>query len=134
MVSVPANWLAIRRLTPLLSLLHQSENQRQADRLDEYEWTRKRLQAALRHHLPGQRVWLFGSLEPGRFHSASDVDLALAVESLVPGDEVHDIGGRNSFVSLALQKAGIDSVLVEPGSGARNAARRDAGRILHEPN
>ncbi len=66
------------------SLLHERETQRQAARLDEYQQTRERLQAAVRRHLPGQRVWLFGSLlEPGRFHVASDIDLA--VESLPHG-------------------------------------------------
>ena len=65
------------------SLLHERETQRQAARVDAYQETRAQLQAAVRRHLPGQRVWLFGSLlECGRFHAASDVDLA--VESLPP--------------------------------------------------
>jgi SAM-dependent methyltransferase len=48
-----------------------------------------------------------------------------------PGGEVYDIGGGNGFVSLALQNAGLDSVLVEPGSGARNASRRGVERVIH---
>ena len=65
------------------SLLHEREVQRHAARLEAYQQTRARLQTALHRHLPGQRVWLFGSLrECGRFHAASDVDLA--VESLPP--------------------------------------------------
>ena len=65
------------------SLLHERETQRQAARVDAYQETRARLQTAVRRHLPGQRVWLFGSLlECGRFHAASDIDLA--VESLPP--------------------------------------------------
>jgi len=48
-----------------------------------------------------------------------------------PGGEVYDIGGGNGFVSLALQNAGIDSVLVEPGNGARNASRRGVARVIH---
>lgn len=77
-------------MTPRPSLLHERENQRQAARLDEYEWTRQRLQTAVRRHLPGQRVWLFGSpLEPGRFHAASDVDLA--VESLPAGFSLYTL-------------------------------------------
>ena len=48
-----------------------------------------------------------------------------------PGGEVYDIGGGNGFVSLALQNAGIDSVLVEPGNGALNASRRGVARVIH---
>lgn len=48
-----------------------------------------------------------------------------------PGGELYDIGGGNGFVSLALQNAGIESVLVEPGNGARNAARRGVARVIH---
>lgn len=48
-----------------------------------------------------------------------------------PGGEVYDIGGGNGFVSLALQNAGIESVLVEPGSGACNASRRGVSRVIH---
>ncbi len=74
----------------MLSLLYQRENQRQAARLNDYQQTRARLQTAVRRHLPGQRVWLFGSLlEPGRFHAASDVDRA--VESLPDGISLYTL-------------------------------------------
>jgi len=36
------------------------------------------LRCALKRHLPAVSVWVYGSLvKPGRFHSESDVDLAL---------------------------------------------------------
>ncbi len=46
--------------------------------------TRDLLEAALRRHVPGVAVWVYGSLvKPGRFHDWSDVDVAL--ESLPAG-------------------------------------------------
>lgn len=48
-----------------------------------------------------------------------------------PSGAVYDIGGGNGFVSLALQAAGHDTVLVEPGRGALNAAARGVTRIVH---
>lgn len=48
-----------------------------------------------------------------------------------PNGAVYDIGGGNGFVSLALQVAGHDTVLVEPGRGALHAAARGVARIVH---
>lgn len=48
-----------------------------------------------------------------------------------PGGAVYDVGGGNGFVSLALQSAGHETVLVEPGPGAFNAAARGVARIVH---
>ena len=42
-----------------------------------------------------------------------------------------DIGGGNGFVSLGLQRAGIDTVLVEPGpEGAKNAKSRGLQHVV----
>lgn len=48
-----------------------------------------------------------------------------------PGGILYDIGGGNGFVALALQRAGHPTVLVEPGSGARNAAARGVTHVIH---
>lgn len=48
-----------------------------------------------------------------------------------PGGVMYDIGGGNGFVSLALHREGLPTVLVEPGSGARNAAARGVTRVVH---
>lgn len=48
-----------------------------------------------------------------------------------PGGVVYDVGGGNGFVSLALQQAGHDTVLVEPGPGARNAIARGVACVVH---
>lgn len=48
-----------------------------------------------------------------------------------PAGTLYDIGGGNGFVALGLQSAGVDVVLVEPGSGARNALRRGVRRVIH---
>lgn len=51
--------------------------------------------------------------------------------SLFPPDgDVYDIGGGNGFVSLALQRAGYSSVLLEPGDGAGHAVTRGVGRVV----
>jgi SAM-dependent methyltransferase len=47
-----------------------------------------------------------------------------------PDGQVYDIGGGNGYVSGALNKAGIETVLVEPGSGARRAADRGMRRVI----
>ena len=51
--------------------------------------------------------------------------------SLFPPDgDVYDLGGGNGFVSMALQRAGYPSVLVEPGEGACHALARGMGRVV----
>lgn len=47
------------------------------------------------------------------------------VRAFSPDQAFFDIGGGNGYVALALQRAGIDTVLLEPGpNGARNGAQR----------
>jgi predicted nucleotidyltransferase len=74
----------------MLDLLKQRDAQRQADRLIELRDARERLREVLHRHLPGRRVWVFGSLlEPGRFNAASDIDLA--VETLPEGISLYTL-------------------------------------------
>lgn len=48
-----------------------------------------------------------------------------------PGGTLFDIGGGNGFVTMALQRSGIDAVVVEPGpQGARNAKRRGVRAVV----
>lgn len=42
----------------------------------------------------------------------------------------YDIGGRNGFVALGLQNAGLEVALIEPGKGARNAAKRGVRNVV----
>jgi SAM-dependent methyltransferase len=53
-----------------------------------------------------------------------------AVLGFPPGGTFYDIGGGNGFVALALQKKGMDVVLVEPGPGAKAAAGRGIGKVV----
>lgn len=46
------------------------------------------------------------------------------VRQFPPSGQVYDIGGGNGFVAAALQHAGHQVALVEPGPGALNAVRR----------
>jgi SAM-dependent methyltransferase len=51
--------------------------------------------------------------------------IANCVRAYPPSGAVFDIGGGNGFVSLGLQRAGWDTVVVEPGvRGASNAQQR----------
>ena len=70
-------------------------------------------------------------IEEGSYWFAHRNECILNVmQQFPPGGEVYDIGGGNGFVSLAMQNAGVDSVVVEPGNGARNAARRGVSRVV----
>ena len=47
------------------------------------------------------------------------------VKKFAPNKIFFDIGGGNGFVSLGLQKSGIDTILIEPSiQGIRNAKER----------
>lgn len=48
-----------------------------------------------------------------------------------PGAFIADIGGGNGFVSLGLQRAGFDTIVIEPGlQGARNARSRGLDPVV----
>ena len=52
------------------------------------------------------------------------------VANFPPHGYFFDIGGGNGFVSRALQMAGWQTVLVEPGSGAFNASKRGQSQVI----
>lgn len=58
--------------------------------------------------------------------------IAAAVERYPPADgPIFDLGGGNGYVSLGLQQAHQETVLVEPGrSGALTALRRGVGTVV----
>jgi SAM-dependent methyltransferase len=57
--------------------------------------------------------------------------LADVIKRFPPGGPVFDIGGGNGYVSLAIQNAGFEAVVVEPGvAGARNARRRGIETVI----
>ena len=48
-----------------------------------------------------------------------------------PGRAVFDVGGGNGMIGLALQSAGFDAALIEPGiDGARNARQRGLEHVI----
>ena len=47
-----------------------------------------------------------------------------------PSGPIYDIGGGNGFMSLALQQAGFETVLVEPGTGAKNGLVRGVKQVI----
>jgi len=66
---------------PVDTLLARRDEARRRRRLALYTDIRTRLHDALAELVPGEHVWLFGSLtKPGHFNDCSDVDLALAHE------------------------------------------------------
>lgn len=57
--------------------------------------------------------------------------ITAAVKRLPPSGALFDVGGGNGYVSKGLADAGVDSVVVEPGSlGARNARRRGLQHVI----
>lgn len=72
------------------TLLQEQDATRKAARLRDREEARTQLAASLRRYLPGQPVWVFGSLlEPGRFNAASDIDIA--IDSLPSGMSIYTL-------------------------------------------
>ena len=54
------------------------------------------------------------------------------LKSYPPSGTFFDVGGGNGFVAQAIQNAGLDVVLVEPGpAGVRNAPKRGIRYIIH---
>ena len=53
------------------------------------------------------------------------------INNFMPGGALLDIGGGNGFVSQALQKSGVEAVVLEPGLiGARNAKSRGIRDVI----
>jgi len=58
--------------------------------------------------------------------------LLQVMQAFPPRGPLFDIGGGNGFVAKALQDAGIEVVLLEPGAdGVRNARRRGVRQVVH---
>lgn len=53
------------------------------------------------------------------------------VDRLSPNGAIFDVGGGNGYVSRGLQRAGFESVLLEPGSGALHARSRGLDHVIH---
>jgi len=53
-----------------------------------------------------------------------------SIRAISPDKTFFDIGGGNGYVAKGLEDAGIDTVLVEPGSGAQNAKRRGLKQVV----
>lgn len=82
--------------------LLQAERVRRAAKAEEDRVrVRARLRAALARLASHGAVWVYGSVaRPGKFHSESDVDLAL--EGELPG---HTIYGLQSLLSEAVERS-----------------------------
>jgi SAM-dependent methyltransferase len=64
------------------------------------------------------------------FQHRNDV-IADVVRRFPPSGFIADIGAGNGFVSLGLQRAGFETVVIEPGpSGARNARKRGLDPVV----
>ena len=53
------------------------------------------------------------------------------IQLFPPQGMIYDIGGGNGFVAAALQEAGFEVSLVEPGCGALNAKKRGVRNVIH---
>ena len=52
-----------------------------------------------------------------------------AVRQLPPRGTIYDVGGGNGHVALALESAGVSTVLIEPGPGAETARSRGLSKV-----
>ena len=93
-------------------------------------------------------VWTARSVSPVSYpESGNDINYAIedssfwfrhrnacileAARLFPPPGTIFDIGGGNGFVARALQRAGLEAVLVEPGPiGAANAVRRGVRHVV----
>ena len=90
------------------TLLFRRDEARRAGWLVVQSQVRRDLRTALEALVPGERVWIFGSLtQPGRFNDASDVDVALEAEPAVMS-----AGRLSSELSERLARP-VDVVLLE---------------------
>ena len=90
------------------TLLSRRDEARRAGWLVVQSQVRRDLRAALEALLPGERVWVFGSLtQLGRFTDASDVDVALESEPVAVSS-----GRLASELSERLARP-VDVVLLE---------------------
>jgi predicted nucleotidyltransferase len=90
------------------TLLFRRDEDRRARRLAVRLQVRLDLRAALEALVPGERVWIFGSLtQPGRFNDRSDVDVALEAEPAIMS-----AGRLSSELSERLARP-VDVVLLE---------------------
>jgi SAM-dependent methyltransferase len=65
------------------------------------------------------------------FQHRNDVIVDI-VRRFPPGGFIADIGGGNGFVSLGLNRAGFETMVIEPGpQGARNARSRGLDPVVH---
>lgn len=56
--------------------------------------------------------------------------ISAVMRNFAPAGTLYDIGGGNGFVAAALQRRGLETVLLEPGPGAVNALRRGVRRVI----
>lgn len=82
--------------------------------------------AARPYLLPGKRPHnLCGRGTDLLLFNHRNVVIASVIARSPPSGMIVDVGGRNGYVSLGLQRAGFNSVVVEPGAqGARCASER----------
>jgi len=66
------------------------------------------------------------------FNHRNDCVVAAILNFLPPRKDLLDVGGGNGFVSKAIQDAGVDVALLEPGlDGVKNAKRRGVSSVIH---
>jgi SAM-dependent methyltransferase len=74
---------------------------------------------------------VYFQVEDGSFWFKHRMDCIHAViRQFPPAGTLYDIGGGNGYVAAALQAAGTDVALLEPGHGARNALRRGVHKVI----
>jgi len=76
-------------------------------------------------YAPDGHEWCYSVEERSYWFLHRNEIIASVVARYAPGETLYDVGGGTGFVSLALQRAGLESVLVEPGPlGVEHARAR----------
>jgi len=80
---------------------------------------------------PSDGNCLFSEVEESSFWFKHRLDCIQTVLRRYPASgAIYDLGGGNGYVASAIQSAGIDVVLVEPGSGAQFARDRGVRKVI----
>jgi SAM-dependent methyltransferase len=79
----------------------------------------------------GGHTWCLSVEESSFWFNHRNRCIIEMLKATPPAGFILDVGGANGFVSLAIEKAGWEVVLLEPGKGALNARSRGLSTVIN---
>jgi SAM-dependent methyltransferase len=79
----------------------------------------------------GGHTWCLSVEESSFWFNHRNRCIIEMLKATPPAGFILDVGGGNGFVSLAIEKAGWEVVLLEPGKGALNARSRGLSTVIN---